>query len=260
MLTPPNRSRIRNRLLAALSPADFELLDPHLMSRSVGVLEPLVEPDAPIESVYFPETGLACFVSRTAAQLELGMVGREGFVGASVILDIDRVPFSASGQIAGSGFEISTEALLWATEKSRSLRSVLIRYTHALAMQAASTAYANARFTIEQRLARWLLMMQDRVGADVLDITHQFLAVMLCVYRPGVTVATQMLEGVGAIRAKRGRIMILDRQKLISIAQDSYGLAEAEYERVMEVQDRACDFDRWHGYRRLNSISATASV
>jgi hypothetical protein len=100
-------------------------------------------------------------------------------------------------------------------------------------LQVASTAYANAHFTVEQRLARWLLMCHDRWHDNELKLTHEFLALMLCVRRPGVTVATHILEGNGLIRAQRGRITILDRAKLIELAGDSYGMAEAEYERVI---------------------------
>ena len=99
-------------------------------------------------------------------------------------------------------------------------------------VQVAQTAYVNATFDIEARLARWLLMMQDRFEGD-LPVTHDFLAAMLGVRPPGVTIATHVLEGTGAIRAKRGRIEIRDREKLEELTGDSYGSAEREYERLM---------------------------
>lgn len=232
---------VRNRILAALSDDDFERLEPHMTGRDVGPGEVLIEPNEPIRQVYFPEIGLASFVSPTEVETEVGLVGREGFVGASVTLDVDSVPLKAVGQIAGRGYTIPTDALRAASRQSEHLRSLLARYTHAFMMQAASTAYANAHFTVEQRLARWLLMTHDRLDGDDLALTHDFLAVMLCVRRPGVTVATHVLEGNHAIRARRGRITIVDRQKLIELAGDSYGLAEAEYERVMEPKIRKSD-------------------
>ena len=119
-----------------------------------------------------------------------------------------------------------------------------MRYTHVFMMQAAGTAYANAHFTVEQRLARWLLMMHDRADGDDLEITHEFLAMMLCVRRPGVTVATHVLEGNGLIRAKRGRITVLDRAKLIELAADSYGLAEAEYDRLFAPKIEKADLQQ----------------
>lgn len=226
------QSGIENRLLAALSPQDFVRLQPNLTRRSVGLGETLISAGEPITSIYFPGTGLASFVSDTCVQTEVGIVGREGFVGTSIVLGIEQSPLRANGQIAGDGYTIPTPALLDAMEQSPSLRSVMARYTHVFMMQAASTIYANAHFTIEQRLARWLLMCRDRVDSDDLLLTHEFLATMLCVRRPGVTVATHVLEGIGAIRAKRGQIAIRDRAKLVDIAGDSYGLAEAEYERL----------------------------
>ena len=227
------QGQVGNQLLSSLSPQDFALLQPHLRRMSVGLHDTLIEPNKPIEIAYFPESGIASFVSPSDVELEVGIVGFEGFVGASVLLDVDRIPLKASGQVAGEGLGIRTAALLTAAAGSPSLRSVLARYTHVFMMQAASTAYANAHFTVEQRLARWLLMAHDRVDGDDLALTHEFLAVMLCVRRPGVTVSTHILEGQGAIRAKRGRITIRDREKLIALAGDSYGMAEAEYDRLL---------------------------
>jgi CRP-like cAMP-binding protein len=227
-----NQAGIQNRLLAALSPADFVLLQLSLTPRSVGLGQPLIRAGEPITSIYFPASGLASFVSDTELPTEVGIVGYEGFVGTSVVLGVEQVPLNAHGQIAGEGYAIPTSALLAAMEQSWTLRSVVARYTHVFMIQAASTVYANSAFTIEQRLARWLLMCHDRSRDDELLLTHEFLAVMLCVRRPGVTVATHVLEGIGAIRAKRGLIIIRDRAKLIDITGDSYGVAEAEYERV----------------------------
>src|SRR3954466_7582571 len=106
-------------------------------------------------------------------------------------------------------------------------------------MQTAETVCATARHTIEQRLARWLLMCHDRADGDEFALTHHFLATMLGVRRPGVTIATHVLEGQGLIRAQRGRIAILDRANLERMAGASYGAAEAEYERVVGVPIRA---------------------
>lgn len=96
-----------------------------------------------------------------------------------------------------------------------------------------STAQCNADYTVEERLARWLLMCHDRADGDEIAITHDHMALMLSVRRPGVTVATHMLEGEGIIRARRGLITIIDREKLKGRANGSYGMAEAEYERLI---------------------------
>lgn len=232
---------LRNRLLAHLGSHDFARLQPRLTRIAVGAQETLIEPGRAIDRVYFPETGLVAYVNPGTVATEVGIVGREGFVGTSVILGVDRVPLGASGQVAGEGFAIETSALMAATESSGSLRSALMRYTHVAMMQTASTVYANAHFTVEQRLARWLLMTHDRIDGDDLRLTHGFLALMLCVRRPGVTVATHVLEGVGAIRAKRALITVLDRGKLMEIAGGGYGLAEAEYERLFQPKIQPAD-------------------
>ena len=223
----------RNRLLASLTHEDFALLQPHLRPCPLPLQMPVSEPGASIDTGIFVETGLISYVSPTDVQTEVGVVGREGLVGFSVMLDVRSSPLRAMVQMPGDGLEMATGALLDATERSRSLRSTLLRFTHVFMMQAASTAYSNAHYTVEQRLARWLLMCHDRSTGDDLELTHEFLAMMLSVRRPGVTVATHVLEGNGLIRAKRGRITILDRGKLAALAGDSYGLAETEYERVL---------------------------
>lgn len=241
MSQPSDQVHVRNRLLSSLDLSDFERVRPHLTRVSVDAHEALIEPGRPIERVYFPESGLVAYVSPGNVATEVGIIGREGFVGTSVILGVDRVPLGASGQVAGDGFAIETPVLTQAVEASASLRITLTRYTHVVMMQTASTVYANAHFTVEQRLARWLLMTHDRVDGDELRLTHDFLALMLCVRRPGVTVATHVLEGVGAIRAKRALITILDRDRLIAIAGEGYGLAEAEYERLFPPATREAE-------------------
>lgn len=233
MTTVKRQDEVRNRLLAALPPAEFERLGPRLTWRTFPLRDVVIEAGKPIEEVYFPESGLVSFVSPNDVETEVGIVGREGVVGASVILEVDRMPLKVVSQIAGAGFTIPTRALQDEVKQGGMFRGLIARYVHVFMMQAASTAYANAHFTVEQRLARWLLMTHDRLDGDEIELTHDLLAVMLCVRRPGITVATHVLEGNHAIRARRGRITILDREKLISLAGDGYGFAEAEYERVM---------------------------
>jgi CRP-like cAMP-binding protein len=109
-----------------------------------------------------------------------------------------------------------------------------LRYVHAYMVQVSQTAYANAGYDIEARLARWVLITHDRIEVDELSLTHEFLAMMLGTRRSGVTIAVQTLEGNGMIRAQRGRITVLDRAKLRQLAGDAYGLAEREYNNVLQ--------------------------
>jgi CRP-like cAMP-binding protein len=122
-----------------------------------------------------------------------------------------------------------------ALETSATLRTLLLRYSQAFSIQVAFTALCNGRYTIEERLSRWLLMCHDRVDGDTIPVTHDFLALMLGVRRAGVTIALQILEGDHILKATRGRIEIRDRAELLQTAGGSYGLPEAEYERLMAV-------------------------
>jgi CRP-like cAMP-binding protein len=118
-------------------------------------------------------------------------------------------------------------------EASPSLKALLLRWVQVLMIQTAQSALANGRYTIQERLARWLLMCHDRLDGDDLPLTHEFLSLMLGVRRSGVTEALHVLEGVKIVRTSRGRIHILDREKLEEIAGDCYGLSEAEYAKLI---------------------------
>ena len=227
------QSSVRNRLLAALMPDDFALLEPMLERVPLAFAMVLIEADMPIKHVIFPENGVVSTIADTEEQrIEIGVIGREGFVGVPVFLGTSRTPHTYTVQAGGEGLRISPENLRAAIAERPSICRPLGLFTQSLIIQIAQTAYAYAAFNIEARLARWLLMMQDRAGDD-LPLTHDFLAAMLGVRRPGVTAATHVLEGTGAIRAKRGHIAVLDREKLVELAGDSYAAAEREYERLM---------------------------
>ena len=234
-MAQPKQADVRNQLLKALSWADFGLLWPDLERVTLNLGDPLNVPNEPTSHVYFLDEGLGSVVAgpeRTTG-IEVGMVGREGLVGTSVVLGAAQSPHHAFIQLAGKGWRLESERLREAMESSATLHRLLLRYVHVFTVQMASTAYSNADYTVEERLARWLLMCHDRIEGDLIAITHEFLAVMLGVRRPGVTVATHVLEGEGMIRAKRGLITILNREKLQAKANGAYGVAEAEYERLL---------------------------
>ncbi|WP_328824920.1 Crp/Fnr family transcriptional regulator [Mesorhizobium neociceri] len=121
------------------------------------------------------------------------------------------------------------------------MRALLLRFVHTFLVQVSQTAYANAGYSVEERLARWLLMTHDRLDHDDMPITHEFMSIMLGSRRPGVTIAVQTLEGTGAIRATRGNITLRDRQKLEQIAGQSYGFAEKEYSNVFQSRSSEAD-------------------
>jgi CRP-like cAMP-binding protein len=204
----------------------------------------LIEPNEPIEHLYFPEAGFASITTDgTGSKIEIGIVGREGFVGIPVALGTDRLPFQVFVQSAGHGLRIATASVQQAIAQRSSLHRRLLRYSQALNVQTSATAFTNAQYTVEMRLARWLLMCRDRVDGDEFAFTHDFIAMMLGVRRPGATTIIHALEGHGLIRAKRASIAVLDREGLERLADDAYGLPEAEYKRLMNgEQSTPADF------------------
>jgi len=180
-----------------------------------------------IKAVYFPENGFASVVSNSGKRpIEVGLIGREGMTGIAVVLGGDRNDEDTYMQAAGHGKCIRVAHLREAIAESTTLHGSLLRYTHAFLKQTTRTAIANGRSKLEERLARWLLMADDRIDGDSLALTHEFLAMMLCVRRPGVTVAIQELERDGLIARKRGRIVIIDRDGLIKLSNGTYLAAD----------------------------------
>ena len=233
-MSQPHQSNVRNRLLAALSAGDFARLAPSLETVSLPLRETLIAPGRRITHAHFVEDGLISLIADTEeGRIEIGLVGREGMVGVPLVLGADRTPHIALVQAGLVALRIAAHPLQEALDGSPTLRGVLGRYVQGLIVQVGQTAYANTDFTIEARLARWILMTHDRLDGDELPLTHEFLSMMLGVRRPGVTTATHVLEGAGMIRALRGRIIVLDREKLEDLAGDAYGPAEAELERLL---------------------------
>ena len=226
---------IANHLLSRLSSDDFQLLQPNLKRVDLPLRKNLEQPNRPIDQIYFLESGFASVVADGSGDrsIEVGLIGREGMTGLPVLMGTDRSPHETFVQNAGEGLRISAGSLRKAMEQSRTLHRTFLLYAHAFVLQVTNTAMANGRSKIEQRLARWLLMAQDRIGEDVVSLTHELLSLMLGVRRPGVTVALKILEEAGVLRSRRGVISIIDRKGLERLADRTYGVAEAEYRRLL---------------------------
>ena len=134
-----------------------------------------------------------------------------------------------------TALRIDKAPYLAAIGQSESLRTLLLRYVQTAIIQSAQSTATNATHRVESRLARWLLMCHDRINGDEIALTHQFMGMMISADRSGVTVTLHILEGAGMIRSKRGRVIILDREKLEELAGDSYGVPEAEYRRLIRA-------------------------
>jgi CRP-like cAMP-binding protein len=235
--------KFRNRLLNNLSPGDRGLLLRDLEAVSLPVKRVMEKPHVPIDHVYFVETGVISVVAigGKGRQIEIGLVGYEGMTGTTVILGGDRTPNTSYVQIAGEGHRIRSSTLRKAMAASPSLSRMLLRFTQYFMVQTSQTAIANGLANLDERLARWLLMAHDRIGSDVLPLTHQFLSIMLGVRRAGVTEAIAVLEGRGLIGAKRGEVLIRDREGLEQCAALSYGIPEAAYRRLLGGRRRGSD-------------------
>lgn len=227
--------QFRNALLRGMAPVDLHMIAPSLERINLEARHTLEEPNRPIEHAYFIERGMASIIGRIGGErgLEVGMAGRDGMTGTALILGARQSPNSTLMQIDGWGWRLPAAVLTDCFAKSDSLRRYLLLYVQTLLVQIATTALANGHAKLEERLARWLLMTNDRCDGVDMRLTHEFLSVMLGVRRSGVTEAMHMLEGKGLIRANRGHVVVLDRQGLEVQANGSYGQAEAEYARLM---------------------------
>jgi CRP-like cAMP-binding protein len=231
-----------NRLLSAMAPGDLALLRPHLRPKSFEFRCSFARPGKPIDEVCFLETGIASTVAANSLAgaaddiyrgTEIGMTGNEGLTGWPVILESEHSPYHCYAQGAGRGLGINAAVLRRSMQSSPSLRRLLLSYIHVVLLQTAATALVNARGSLEQRVARWLLMAHDRLGGGELSLTHQFLAMMLGVRRAGVTMTLQDLERNSMLDRRRGKVVVVDRQGLERLAGDSYGMPEAEYRRLI---------------------------
>jgi len=221
--------------MAALSPEDRALLEPHLEFVTFKERFVLETPNRPIEYVYFLEHGVASVVAVNPddTRIEVGVIGYEGVTGLSLILGDLRAANSTYVQLAGDGHRISAAALRSAMEASPSLHRVLLKYVLAFLVQTAQSALANGRAKLEVRLARWMLMAHDRMTTDAIPLTHEFLSIMLGVRRAGVTVALHAFERAGLVGMKRGEITVRDRAGLEKLAGSFYGMPEAELNRLL---------------------------
>jgi CRP-like cAMP-binding protein len=233
-------SAIQNQLLAAIPKSDLKALLQYFEPMDLVLQDSLGEPEEPIEHAYFPIEGICSIiaVNQRGARIEAGLIGKEGFVGAAIILSVDHAPFQVIVQAPGRALRISRANLLQASQRHPAFTTVLSRFIHVFSIQTAQTALANGRFSIEERLARWLLMCHDRVGSHEFSMTHKFLSVMLAVRRSGVTGALHKLEGSHLIQPTRGKIKILDRNGLEKAAGGAYGVPEQEYERLISKLSR----------------------
>ena len=230
-----DRPAVRNGLLAALPPGDLARLRPRLHPVELPFDQTLYPADAAVDAVLFPESGMVSLLATLddGEQVEVGIAGREGLVGIPLVLGDDRSLVEARVQLGGTALRIGAAALREEMEASAALRALLNRYALAFHAQVTMTAACNARHAIEQRLARWLLIAHDRAGADEFAMTHEFMAMMLGVRRPGVSLAAGVLQKAGLIQYARGRMEVADRPGLEAASCECYRTARREFARLL---------------------------
>ncbi|KPH05847.1 response regulator (plasmid) [Rhizobium acidisoli] len=253
----PSRNQ-ENRILSALSSREFDVIQPHLKPVRLVQGEILEQQFGEIAAVSFIESGIVSLIalSLDGSQVEAGLIGREGVTGTGLLEGDWRTPYNLMVQIEGTAQRIDVDSFLRLTHKAPRLRSLSSSFARSLGIQVGYTALANGRYSIEQRLARWLLMLNDRVDSQVLNLTHQYMSFMLGVRRSGVTGALHILEGEKLIRSVRGKVIIVDREGLILKAHGSYGIPEAEYERLMGFSLRGAEKNVMTTANRASAFAA----
>jgi CRP-like cAMP-binding protein len=234
---PPRRKTTllsENRILASLPENDYQRILPDLKQVSLKLGDVLYDADEAIRHVYFPIQSVASLIWKTGdgTTIEVGMVGSEGMTGVSIISGIKSLPYRTVVQGADGAIKMKATALMAEFNQYGALHDLLLQYTHGLFIQVARTAICNRIHPIQERFCRWLLMIRDRTGSDDLILTHEFIASMLGARRSDVTIAAGILQKAGLIRYSRGRVTVLDVQRMIASACDCYRISKAEFNRV----------------------------
>src|SRR5208283_4808371 len=219
---------VSNKVLLAIPDNEFQLMRPNLTYLELPDRLSLHEATQAIEFVYFPNRGMVSqvVVTKDGRTVEVGVVGSEGFVGAGLAVGLSRSSVREIVQIAGDGFRMMGNALERILRSAPQLQMILNRHSGLQGMQVAQTAACNRLHDIQQRLARWLLMTQDRVDSGSLPITHDFLATMLGTDRPTVSLAAGVLQRKRLIGYTRGAVKIVNRKKLEGSACECYGVIQ----------------------------------
>jgi CRP-like cAMP-binding protein len=226
-----------NRVLALLPKSERE----RILARCERVVTEakviLFRPNAAIGHVYFPLSGMASMVltSRSGATVEVGTVGNEGMVGLPIYFGAKSSPTEGIWQVSGEALRMKTKDFVQELDNGGVLGTVLQRFSQALINQISQSVLCTNLHRIDRRLARWLLMTHDRAGTNEFGLTQQFVAQMLAVRRPSVTVAAGILQKAGLIRYARGNLAVVDRARLEASSCECYEVVKKESERLLRT-------------------------
>jgi CRP-like cAMP-binding protein len=243
-ISTPVNPRPRNIILSQLPADEYAALAKHLVPVELPLEKRLSEPNQPIEYLYFLNSGLISTdaVTLKGEQVEVGLIGREGFAGLPALLDQPQMSHSVIMQGAGEGFRIRSSFVRSEFLKGGVLQKLVHAFAYLQLVQITQSVLCNRMHEVEGRLARWLLSSADRMESDLLHLTQEFLSQMLGVQRSTVTVAAGDLQRNGMIGYSRGRIHILDRPGLTSKACECYGIVNASYNRILKKNSNG-DFE-----------------
>jgi len=235
MVAPSEKVGIKNRILAALPPAEFARIHAQLERVYLEKGKLVYLTGDTIRYVYFPVEGLLSLLSatETGATVEVAMVGTEGAVGLPVILKKGMMSYEVAVQIPVDAYRIKAEALQEEFDRGERLQAHMLAYTHVLMAQIAQLSICNRFHTIEKALSRWLLMAQDQVNTKSLNLTQENISNALGVPRTAITAAAGHLQRAGMIRYSRGNIEILDREALKANSCECYGILHNELQQFL---------------------------
>ena len=232
----PSQSSVRNRLLRALPAGDWEILSPSLELVELKSRQVLHHAKTPMDHAFFVERGLVSVSARVAPEqwVEVWLIGSEGMTGLPILLGDAKFPaFRRVVQVGGSALRISAKDLLKARDLSPSLDKLLLRYASVVLLQTSQSGACNAHHSLQQRLARWLLLAKFALNEDELPITHNMLSRLLAVRRPSVTTCLGVLEDEGSIRMDRGLIQVSDPGKLEATCCHCHHVIKQAYLRLI---------------------------
>lgn len=232
--SPKQSFSSKNLILNSLPQEDFERLMPDLEPVQLSLGQIIYRAEEPIEYVYFPQDAMISVIANTSSgqSAEVGVIGREGIIGIDVFMGSNITLNDHIIQLADGGLRITTAAVKKEFKRAGALHDEILRFMRLLMVQISQTALCNRLHTVEERLARWLLLCLDRSETDDLRLTQEFLAIMLGSNRATVTLSALTLQNNGYIKYSRGQITIKDRVGLEDFVCDCYQIVKDEYERL----------------------------
>jgi len=231
-----NQPRPANRILTDLPQEEFERLSPKLREVSFEIGETVYRPEQKMDYAYFVNSGIISWLAavENGNTVEAGVIGPEGIAGVAIVLGANSTPNQGLAQSEVKASRIAAKDLIAEFRQNGRLNEMLLRFVQSMFTQVAQTAACNRLHTLDQRLARWLLMTHDRIGENTLPLTQEFLSRMLGVRRAGVSVAANSLRQQGLIDYHRGDIVIADRSGIEGLSCECYRIVKQEYDAYLD--------------------------